>query len=223
MLLHADRAGRDQSGLARPGQSQHVRPARVLPYGGRGRAKGQGGREARHPVEGAPLAATESAHCLDALLTLAVPLDPTAESARRVAVRGPRLWRDSGYACSAHRRRRPAQGRRFPNVSLCQRRRRLRDGHHSCPARRGASTVGQLPPRWDADYRSCCSGLQEWLSSVHKHLQLYDAFGWQRPDFAHLPLLINADGTKLSKRDGAASVDTYIVRNVSRAARFAAG
>jgi glutamyl-tRNA synthetase len=58
---------------------------------------------------------------------------------------------------------------------------------------------------------------------VHKHLQLYDAFGWQRPDFAHLPLLINADGTKLSKRDGAASVDTYIVRNVSRAARFAVG
>lgn len=61
---------------------------------------------------------------------------------------------------------------------------------------------------------------QEWLSSVHKHLQLYDAFGWQRPAFAHLPLLINADGTKLSKRDGAASVETYIVRARAREPSF---
>ena len=66
------------------------------------------------------------------------------------------------------------------------------------------------------DPSSCCAVPQEWLSSVHKHLQLYDAFGWTRPDFAHLPLLINADGTKLSKRDGAASVENYVVRSSDR-------
>jgi glutamyl-tRNA synthetase len=41
---------------------------------------------------------------------------------------------------------------------------------------------------------------EEWLPSTPKHLLLYDAFGWNPPQFAHLPLLIRDDGTKLSKR-----------------------
>ena len=42
----------------------------------------------------------------------------------------------------------------------------------------------------------------EWTSSSPKHLALYDAFGWQPPRFAHLPVLLNPDKTKLSKRQG---------------------
>lgn len=40
----------------------------------------------------------------------------------------------------------------------------------------------------------------EWLTSTPKHLMLYEAFNWQPPIYAHLPLIINSDGTKLSKR-----------------------
>ncbi len=42
---------------------------------------------------------------------------------------------------------------------------------------------------------------EEWLSSVPKHLLLYEYFGWQVPKMAHLPLIFNPDGTKMSKRD----------------------
>uniref|UniRef100_G1SV59 Nondiscriminating glutamyl-tRNA synthetase EARS2, mitochondrial n=1 Tax=Oryctolagus cuniculus TaxID=9986 RepID=G1SV59_RABIT len=42
----------------------------------------------------------------------------------------------------------------------------------------------------------------EWLVSTSKHLLLYRALGWQPPRFAHLPLLLNKDGSKLSKRQG---------------------
>ncbi|EHB13184.1 Putative glutamyl-tRNA synthetase, mitochondrial [Heterocephalus glaber] len=42
----------------------------------------------------------------------------------------------------------------------------------------------------------------EWLVSTSKHLLLYQALGWQPPRFAHLPLLLNGDGSKLSKRQG---------------------
>ncbi len=41
---------------------------------------------------------------------------------------------------------------------------------------------------------------EEWISSTPKHVLLYEAFGWQPPEFAHLPLLRNPDKTKLSKR-----------------------
>lgn len=41
---------------------------------------------------------------------------------------------------------------------------------------------------------------QEWIHSTPIHIALYNAFGWQTPMFAHLPLLINPDGSKLSKR-----------------------
>uniref|UniRef100_A0A7N9CIY8 Nondiscriminating glutamyl-tRNA synthetase EARS2, mitochondrial n=1 Tax=Macaca fascicularis TaxID=9541 RepID=A0A7N9CIY8_MACFA len=42
----------------------------------------------------------------------------------------------------------------------------------------------------------------EWLVSTAKHLLLYQALGWHPPHFAHLPLLLNRDGSKLSKRQG---------------------
>ncbi|NWX18712.1 SYEM protein, partial [Aegotheles bennettii] len=42
----------------------------------------------------------------------------------------------------------------------------------------------------------------EWLTSTSKHLLLYKAFGWDPPQFGHLPLLLNKDGSKLSKRQG---------------------
>jgi len=44
---------------------------------------------------------------------------------------------------------------------------------------------------------------EEWLPSLPLHVMLYDAFGWNKPNFAHLPLLLKPDGNgKLSKRDG---------------------
>ena len=50
---------------------------------------------------------------------------------------------------------------------------------------------------------------EEWLSSTPKHVLLYDAFGWERPIFAHLPLLLNSDRSKLSKRQGDVAVEDY--------------
>ena len=45
---------------------------------------------------------------------------------------------------------------------------------------------------------------EEWLPSLALHYQLlYDAFGWETPEFAHLPLILKPTGKgKLSKRDG---------------------
>ena len=44
---------------------------------------------------------------------------------------------------------------------------------------------------------------EEWLPSAPLHVMLYEAFGWEIPEFAHLPLLLRPDGNgKLSKRDG---------------------
>jgi glutamyl-tRNA synthetase len=51
---------------------------------------------------------------------------------------------------------------------------------------------------------------EEWLPSTPKHLQLYKYLGWQPPLFAHLPLLLNADKSKLSKRQGDVAVEDYI-------------
>lgn len=50
---------------------------------------------------------------------------------------------------------------------------------------------------------------EEWLPSVPKHILLYEAFGWQHPQFAHLPLLLNPDRSKLSKRQGDVAVEDY--------------
>ncbi len=50
---------------------------------------------------------------------------------------------------------------------------------------------------------------EEWLSSTPKHVLLYQAFGWQLPSLAHLPLLRNPDKSKLSKRRNPVSVLWY--------------
>jgi len=50
---------------------------------------------------------------------------------------------------------------------------------------------------------------EEWLSSTPKHLVLYKMFGWQPPKFAHLPMVLAPDHSKLSKRHGATSVVEY--------------
>lgn len=50
---------------------------------------------------------------------------------------------------------------------------------------------------------------EEWLSSTPKHVLLYQYFGWDMPAFAHLPLLLNADRSKLSKRQGDVAVEEY--------------
>ena len=50
---------------------------------------------------------------------------------------------------------------------------------------------------------------EEWISSTPKHLLLYDAFGWEQPEFAHLPLLRNPDKSKLSKRKNPTSILYY--------------
>ncbi len=45
----------------------------------------------------------------------------------------------------------------------------------------------------------------EWVSSTPKHVQLYEAFGWEKPAFAHLPIILGPDRARLSKRHGATS------------------
>ncbi len=52
---------------------------------------------------------------------------------------------------------------------------------------------------------------EEWVTSTPKHILLYNAFKWKAPKFAHLPLLLNADGKKkLSKRQGDVAVEDFI-------------
>lgn len=50
---------------------------------------------------------------------------------------------------------------------------------------------------------------EEWLPSTAKHVLLYQAFGWDIPQFAHLPLLLNPDKSKLSKRQGDVAVEDF--------------
>jgi glutamyl-tRNA synthetase len=49
----------------------------------------------------------------------------------------------------------------------------------------------------------------EWISSAPKHIQLFEAFGWEPPRFAHLPLVLGPDHKKLSKRHGDTAVLGY--------------
>ena len=51
---------------------------------------------------------------------------------------------------------------------------------------------------------------EEWLSSVPKHLFLYQSFGWKPPKMCHLPLLLNPDKSKLSKRQGDVAVEDFL-------------
>lgn len=50
---------------------------------------------------------------------------------------------------------------------------------------------------------------EEWITSTPKHVLLYQAFGWEPPEFIHLGLLRNTDGSKLSKRKNPVSVFYY--------------
>ena len=51
---------------------------------------------------------------------------------------------------------------------------------------------------------------EDWLSSTPKHLVLYEMFGWTAPSFAHLPLLLNPDKSKLSKRQGDVAAEDFL-------------
>ena len=51
---------------------------------------------------------------------------------------------------------------------------------------------------------------EEWISSMPKHLLLYKYFDWEAPQFIHLPLILNKDKTKLSKRQNDVAVEDYI-------------
>ncbi len=59
---------------------------------------------------------------------------------------------------------------------------------------------------------------EEWLSSTPKHVYLYEAFGWTPPAWIHLPLLLNTDRSKLSKRHGDFSVKTYLEKGFPKEA-----
>ncbi len=53
---------------------------------------------------------------------------------------------------------------------------------------------------------------EEWLSSLPKHLFIFQSFGWTPPQYAHLPLLLNPDKSKLSKRQGDVAVEDYLAK-----------
>lgn len=50
---------------------------------------------------------------------------------------------------------------------------------------------------------------EEWISSTPKHILLYKYFGWELPQFAHMPLLRNPDKSKMSKRKNDVSIPSY--------------
>jgi glutamyl-tRNA synthetase len=51
---------------------------------------------------------------------------------------------------------------------------------------------------------------EDHLSNTAKHIALFRAFGVEPPKYAHIPLILNIDGTKMSKRDKGASLSTYM-------------
>jgi len=51
---------------------------------------------------------------------------------------------------------------------------------------------------------------EDHLSNTPKHIQLYRALGAEPPSFGHIPLILNKDGSKMSKRDQGASITSYI-------------
>ncbi|MBI3742868.1 MAG: glutamate--tRNA ligase [Chloroflexi bacterium] len=50
---------------------------------------------------------------------------------------------------------------------------------------------------------------EEWVPSTPRHVLLYKAFGWEPPLFAHLPMILGPDRSKLSKRHGATALTEY--------------
>ncbi len=51
---------------------------------------------------------------------------------------------------------------------------------------------------------------EDHLSNTAKHIALFRAFGVEPPQYAHIPLILNPDGAKMSKRDRGASLQAYI-------------
>jgi nondiscriminating glutamyl-tRNA synthetase len=51
---------------------------------------------------------------------------------------------------------------------------------------------------------------EEWVTSVPKHILIYRALGWEAPEMAHVPLILNKDKSKLSKRQGDVAVEDYL-------------
>jgi len=51
---------------------------------------------------------------------------------------------------------------------------------------------------------------EDHLSNTAKHIALFRAFGVEPPRYGHIPLILNADGSKMSKRDRGASLNTYL-------------
>lgn len=49
----------------------------------------------------------------------------------------------------------------------------------------------------------------EWLISTPKHIYTYEAFGWEAPEFVHLPVILGQSKKKLSKREGDVSVEDF--------------
>lgn len=60
----------------------------------------------------------------------------------------------------------------------------------------------------DMGVTHCIRGM-EWLSSIPRHVQLYDSLKWEKPVWMHLPLLYTDEGVKLSKRHGHSNIDWY--------------
>lgn len=50
----------------------------------------------------------------------------------------------------------------------------------------------------------------EWISSTPKHVYLYECFGWEAPEYIHLPTVLNKDHKKYSKRNGDGMVEDFI-------------
>ncbi len=55
---------------------------------------------------------------------------------------------------------------------------------------------------------------EEWISSTPKHILLYEAFEWEKPVFAHVPLLRNPDKSKLSKRKNPVWASYYLEQGI---------
>src|SRR5918993_441439 len=50
---------------------------------------------------------------------------------------------------------------------------------------------------------------EEWIPTAPIHVRLYDAFGWDAPQFAHMPLILAPGGGKLSKRHGSTAMEEF--------------
>jgi glutamyl-tRNA synthetase len=51
---------------------------------------------------------------------------------------------------------------------------------------------------------------EEWIPSTPKHVLIYKAFGWEPTEFAHMPLILNPDKSKLSKRQGDVAAEDFL-------------